>query len=420
MQILYLCHRFPYPPSEGGKIRSFNIIKHLNEHHQLTVVSLIRSQQEANTSAEISKFCSRHIVVRVNEFWQRMRMLLYLPTAKPSSMGYFFSSELQRRINQELTDQSYDLIIVHCSSVAPYVEHITHIPKLIDFCDMDSQKWLIYAGIRRFPLSLGYWLEGHKLAHAERKQANLYNLATVATREELLTLNKMTSEHKAAWFPNGVDADYFVTDDVDKYDPNMLSFIGRMDYFPNETCMIYFCHDVLPKIRRSHPNMQITIVGAHPSKKVLALDKLPGVTVTGWVDDVRPYVRASLAMVAPLTVARGTQNKLLEAMALQVPVITSPLAARGVDAISGEHLLTAVTAADYCSAVDRLIAKPNYRKQLALAGRQRVQSHHSWSTAMTRFDKLIEQCRHNHRQASAAPRQLVDKQRRRVQASDYE
>ena len=409
MKIFYLCHRFPFPPSEGGKIRSFNMIKHLNEHHQVTVVSLIRSRQEAETSAEISNFCTHHIAVRVNELWQRLRMCLYLATTIPSSMGYFFSSELQKRINQELTNHSYDLIIVHCSSVAPYVEKIQHIPKLIDFCDMDSQKWLIYSGIRRFPLNLGYWLEGHKLARAERKQAHLFNLATVATEEELLTLNEMAAAHKTAWFPNGVDADYFATSDSTDYDPNMLSFIGRMDYYPNEICMIDFCHQILPKIRRRYPDMQLTIVGAHPSAKVQTLANLPGVTVTGWVDDIRPFVSSSLAMVAPLTIARGTQNKLLEAMALQVPVITSPLAARGVDAISGEHLLTATTADDYCAAIDKLVTHPDYRAALAVAGRQRVQSHHSWSSAMNRFDTLIDNCLQNHKQTSV--NQLNDKQR---------
>jgi sugar transferase (PEP-CTERM/EpsH1 system associated) len=392
MKILYVCHRFPYPPKRGGKIRPFNMIRHLQASgHQVTVCSLVRSQAEADEGRGIAPHCSAFEMGRVDELTQWARMIIRLPLPTPSSMGYFYSAHLAGKIRHLLAKQRWDLIFVHCSSVAQYVEHVRDVPKILDFGDMDSQKWLEYAAYKPFPLSLGYTLEGRKMLRAEKRLAGRFDLCTATTRAEWQTLEGYGTGAATDWFPNGVDADFFSPTD-DRYEPDTISFIGRMDYYPNQECMARFCKEVWPLLKARRAAMKLLIVGADPSPAMRALGQLPGITVTGSVPDVRPYVRSSALMVAPLAIARGTQNKILEAMALGVPVVTSSVAAGGVDALPGQHLVVADSAGEQADAILRLLDSPAERQRLAQAGRQRMLSHHAWSRSMERLDAVIERC----------------------------
>jgi sugar transferase (PEP-CTERM/EpsH1 system associated) len=328
---------------------------------------------------------------QVSEPLQFARMIVRLPLVTPSSMGYFHSPELAAKVKELLASQSWDLIFVHCSSVAPYVAHVTNVPKILDFGDMDSQKWLEYAHYKPFPLSLGYTLEGHKMLWAEKRLARRFDLCTATTRAEWETLEGYGTGVATNWFPNGVDAGFFSPSDG-AYDADTISFIGRMDYYPNQECMQRFCDQVWPLLRAQRPQMKLLIVGADPSPAMKALGQRPGVTVTGSVPDVRPYIRGSALMVAPLAIARGTQNKILEAMAMGVPVVTSRVAAGGVDAEPEAHLLVADTPAEIAAAVLRVTGDPVERRRLAQSGRERMLSHHDWARSMQRLDAIIESC----------------------------
>src|SRR5690349_5245312 len=189
MKILYVCHRFPFPPKRGGKIRPFNVTKHLARTHDVTVASLVRSTEEARAGEGLAAYCKTYIMERVWNPAAVVRMLGRLPTRTPSSMGFFYSPQLARRITEEVTSAAYDLILVHCSSVAPYVQHVRRTPKILDFGDMDSQKWLAYAAVKPFPLSLGYRLEGLKMQRAEIDLARRFDCCTCTTRAELATLD---------------------------------------------------------------------------------------------------------------------------------------------------------------------------------------------------------------------------------------
>jgi sugar transferase (PEP-CTERM/EpsH1 system associated) len=393
MKVLYLCHRFPFPPKRGGKIRPFNMIRHLSaQGHEVTVCSLSRSAAEAAEAEGIAAHCHAFHVGRVTEPVQMLRMVLRLPLITPSSMGYFYSGELAVKVRELLATQAFDLIFVHCSSVAQYVQHVTHIPKILDFGDMDSQKWLEYAQRKPFPLSLGYRLEGAKMLAAEKRLARRFDLCTATTRAEWETLEGYCTGAATDWFPNGVDASFFDPADAG-YDADTISFIGRMDYYPNQECMARFCSQVWPQLKAQRPAMKLLIVGADPSLEMRRLGDLPGVTVTGSVPDVRPFIRSSAVMVAPLAIARGTQNKILEAMAMGVPVVTSSVAAGGVDAVAESHLLVADSAAEITRAILRIAENPEERRRLAQAGRQRVLSHHAWPRSMQRMDGIIQRCR---------------------------
>jgi polysaccharide biosynthesis protein PslH len=391
VRILYICHRFPFPPKRGGKIRPFNMIQHLSANHAVTVASLVRSAAEGEEGQGLKAYCAAFEMSRVHAPAQMARMVSRVPTLTPSSLGYFYSPQLAGKIRQQLANTRFDLIFVHCSSVAQYVEHIRDVPKILDFGDMDSHKWLEYAHYKPFPLNLGYWLEGRKLLHEEKRLARRFDLCSATTRAEWETLNRYGVDVPTDWFPNGVDAQYF-SPPQEGYESDTICFVGRMDYYPNQECMFDFCSRTLPLIRARVPNVKLLIVGADPSPAVRRLADLPGVTVTGSVPDVRPYLARSALMIAPLNIARGTQNKILEAMAAGVPVVTSAIAGGGVDAIAGEHFFVAQTPEEYAQAVVKILTDRAERQRLALAGRARMLSHHSWSGSMRRLDAIIERC----------------------------
>ncbi len=391
MKILYLCHRFPFPPKRGGKIRPFNMIKHLAATHEVTVASIARSPEEAREGQGIAPFCARFEMAQVSAPIQVARMVARLPTLTPSSFGFFYSADLADRVRALLGRERFNLIFVHCSSVAQYVEHVRDTPKILDFGDMDSQKWLEYARYKPFPLSAGYWLEAKKLEREERRLARRFDLCTATTRAEWETLESYRTGVVTDWFPNGVDNAYFAPSGVE-YDPDTICFVGRMDYYPNQECMFDFCANILPRIQERRAQVKLLIVGADPSPAIKKLGELKGVTVTGSVPDVRPYLERSALMVAPLNIARGTQNKILEAMACGVPVVTSGIAAGGVDAVAGEHFATAASSEEHVQAILRILGNSVERRRLAVAGRERMLSHHSWHRSMQRLDLIIERC----------------------------
>lgn len=401
MKILFICHRFPFPPRRGGKIRPFHIISHLSKTHDVTVASIARSEEEAAAGKGIEEHCSRHVMASVHNRWQIVRAFLRAPTSEPASMGYFYSGYLKKRIRSLLETVAFDLVFVHCSSVAPYVEHVRGVPRILDFGDMDSQKWLDYARNRRDPLKIAYWLEGHKLERRERQLALRFDFCTATTRAELDTLNSFGAPTPTDWFPNGVDFGYFAPADG-PYDPNALCFVGRMDYYPNQEAMLDFCRNVLPALRARIPAVKLSIIGAEPSAEIRRLGDLPGVNVTGTVADIRPLVRQSAAAIAPLHIARGTQNKMLECMAMGVPVVCSQLTLRGVDAVDGEHLLGADRPQEYVEALAGLLSDPARRAAFSRAGRERMMERHSWTKSMQRLDSIIERCLGRYERPAAA------------------
>lgn len=388
MRILFVCHRMPYPPSDGARVRAFHIIRHLARHHAVTVAAPARSADEHAAADALRAHCDAVFTGAISPAAAAARMVKNLATVNPSSMGYFSCPALVTAIRQAHAATPFEMVFVYCSSVAPYVEGLHGVAKVIDFVDMDSQKWRVYAKAHRFPLSLGYWLEGTKLQRAEAAIARAFDLCLCVTPGELATLRSFGVESASGWFPNGVDLDYFAPAG-EPYDDNAICFVGRMDYFPNQQAVTDFCNEVLPKVRKARPEAAFTIIGAEPPPAVRALARRPGVSVTGTVADVRAFVRRSAVSVAPLRIARGVQNKILEAMAMGVPVVASPETANGINATAGEHLIVAADAEAMAAAVIRLLADKEARARLARAARAHVEQAYSWDGAMQKLDTLL-------------------------------
>jgi polysaccharide biosynthesis protein PslH len=391
LKILFVCHRFPFPPQRGGKIRPFNIVKHLSANHEVTVASLVRSKEEAKAGTGLKDYCHDYLMSLITLSQATINALKRLPSRSPFSMGYFYSGKLDKQIQKNIAAKKYDLIMVHCSSVAQYVEDIKGVPKIMDFGDMDSQKWLIYSKVRNFPKNLLFAIEGKRLMKAEADLAKKFTYCSCTTEEEMGTLDRYGVSTPKGWFPNGVDTEFFKPGN-EPYDNDSICFLGRMDYYPNQESMLYFCTYVFPQIRLKRPSARLYIIGADPPKKIRDLGNIPGVEVTGSVKDVRPYVQKCAVNVAPINIARGTQNKILESLAMGVPTVASAVAARGVDCVPEEHILSAVSTEGYVDAILRLMADPNERQRFAEAGRARMLSRHSWESSMKRLDQIIIDC----------------------------
>lgn len=390
MKVLFICHRFPYPPVRGGKIRPFNMIRWLSQKHQVTVASIARTPEELEKGKGISPYCHRYQggVISPQRAW--LQALKCVLSSKPSSLGYFYIPQLHAAVKRLLEEESFDLIWVHCSSVAQYVLHHHRCRRIMDFGDMDSEKWYQYARKRPFPLSLVYWLEGFKLRRYERTLARQFGECSVISPAERKTLESYQLGVSVAVIPNGVDLDFFRNEETE-YNPKSLVFLGRMDYYPNINGVDYFCHAILPRIRREIPEATITIVGSNPVPRIKELAELPGITVTGEVPDVRPFVAKAAVSVVPLRLASGIQNKVLESMAMKIPVVTSSKAAEGIDAIPGEHFLVDDSVEGFSSKVLSVMKDSKLRWRLAEAGRQRVEARHSWTACLQGLDQLIEQ-----------------------------
>ena len=388
VNILFLCHRFPFPPNRGGRIRPFHIVRHFAAHHRVTLASLLHPGDDDAAVAALEAVVPRVIAERVEPARQPLRALERLVRGGPPSFGYFWSPALAERLRRLVAGEAFDLVFVHCSSMAPYVEDV-RAPKILDFGDMDSQKWLAYAAHRRFPLSRVFAVEGRRLQAEEARLAARFDLSTCTTPAEVASLHAIAPAAAGDWFVNGVDHEYFAPAG-EAGAPDAVCFLGRMDYYPNAEAMVRFCRETWPLLRRLRPNATLTIVGASPGRAVRRLGRLPGVRVTGTVADVRPYARHCRVSVAPLAIARGTQNKILESMAMGLAVVASSSAAAGTDTRAGEHLLVADEPRAMGEAIASLLGDEPARARLAAAGRQRVRARHDWAASMQRLDRLAE------------------------------
>jgi sugar transferase (PEP-CTERM/EpsH1 system associated) len=388
MNILFISHRIPFPPDHGGKIRAFNMIRHLAKSHSVVVASLAESEREMEEASGLKNYCSKVIaeVVPASSRWLQASREVF--GGRPSSVAYFWSLNLYKRIGQLLAANKFDVIFVHCAFVAQYVRDYRDGHRILDLCDIDSAKWLDYSRWRAGPLSWGYLLEAKKLRNYEKEVATNFHRCTVATRGELAEFKKLNVGTPCTVIPNGVDLNYFHFH-WNGNDGRVIVFVGRMDYFPNVDGALYFARTIFPIVRRSVPYAELRIVGSNPTKAIRRLANIPGITVTGQVPDVRPHLAEAVVAVAPLRLARGTQNKILEAMAMGIPVVASVEAAKGITATPGENLLVAHDRDTFASHVIKLMQNEQLRRSLSQSGRQKIALTHNWSNSMNILEDLI-------------------------------
>ncbi|PKO57625.1 MAG: hypothetical protein CVU24_18640, partial [Betaproteobacteria bacterium HGW-Betaproteobacteria-18] len=321
----------------------------------------------------------------------RIGAIAALFSSKPLTLAWFYSPELQKIVSRKLCEGSFDLIFVYCSSMAQYVEGASHIPRVIDFVDVDSEKWQQYAGLASFPLNLLYRLESARLRSYERLIAERYQRCFFVSAKEAADFRQLVhGGAKVTAIPNGVDLERF-SPSGGSYKPGTLVFTGAMDYFANADAVLFFVKDILPLVRQSVPGCTLLVVGRNPPASIRALPaKYPGVTVTGAVESVVDYVTASAVFVAPMRIARGVQNKILEAMAMGVPVVTTPLGHEGIEALAGRDIIVVEQPALFARQVVKLLTDPELRNTMSLSGRRGVEEHYDWAKQLGTLEQELE------------------------------
>ena len=404
-----LAHRIPYPPHTGDKVRAYQVARYLAARHDLTLGFVI---DDAADRAGLDALRRDVPDLEWGGLWKPgavARGFGALAAGGSLSVAYFHSRRLDRRIRTRLRDGGYDAVYASSSPMADYVRG-AGVPVVMDFVDVDSDKWTQYAVKQRPPRSWAYRLEGRRLQRFEAEAVRWGHRCILATAAEESLLRSFAPWARTAVIPNGVELDGF---EPPAEAPTVI-FTGAMDYLPNVDAVEHFCADVFPAVRAAVPGARFLIVGLNPAPAVRRLGDLPGVTVTGAVPDVRPYYRQSAVCVAPLRIARGIQNKVLQSMALGVPVVATPAAARGLEARRDEHFRVEEDPARFAQAVIGLVRDSGARRRLAERARGFVEQRHAWPAILARLEALVVEAAGG--KALGSPAVTEAAERRRLEA----
>ena len=392
--LLLLIHRIPYPPNKGDKIRSYNLLKHLARDYRVHLATFVDDAADWQYVPKVEALCASSHFAALNPMLARVRSLGALVKNRSLSLDYYQDADLQRWVDQTVAAHAIKRVLVFSSAMAQYADNYPEARRVIDFCDVDSDKWRQYADKKSWPMSWLYRHEARQLLRYERQVASQYDASLFVSSPEADLFRQLAPESVAriGHFSNGVDTDYFSPehDLASPYAPGerALVFTGAMDYWPNVDAVQWFCDAVFPLLLRQDPGLRFYIVGSRPAPQVQALAQTAGVTVTGTVPDVRPYIRHARVAVAPLRIARGIQNKVLEAMAMATPVVVSPQALEGIAAEPGRELLLAADAQGFAAAVAQLLARGD--NDMGLAARARVEHHYSWPSNLACIGEKLE------------------------------
>ena len=409
MKLLFLAHRIPYPPNKGDKIRSYHELRALTERgHEVHLLAFADDANDLDYQVDLARFCASVRIVRLRKLWARLRALATLPASRPLTLGYFNSWKMRRLVKRAIEQKNFDAIFVYSSAMAQYVPADWRSRTIVDLVDVDSEKWREYAERTSKPGSWLYGIEALRLKKFEMEIVAGFANSILTTRREadlLGDLDEFTRRARVRIITNGVDLDYFqpqstisVVSKIIRHPitaardtkPVRLVFIGAMDYFANVEAVQWFVAEIFPLIRQQEPSAEFLIVGSNPTAEVRKLAQQPGVRVTGTVEDIRPYLREATACVVPLRIARGVQNKLLEAMACGKAIIATTEAAAGLRVAHQEQLLLADSPADFAAAVIEAIRDENLRDSLGWKARRFVETEHNWQPLLQKLIELVE------------------------------
>jgi polysaccharide biosynthesis protein PslH len=388
MRIFFVCQRVPFPPDRGDKITTFNEIRHLSAAHEVHVFCLGDGDRDLDNIPGLRAYAKSVTAVPVRRSASRLRALGALVAGKPLSVAAFDEAELHQAIRRQFAALKPDLIIVYSCNVAQYAEHFPQAPQIMQFADLDSLKWGQYAARARMPLKWIYGTEQRRLLAYERHIAHSFSHALVCTAAEKHDFERLIPGVPVSLVGNGVDLDYFLSAGRPKR-PRSMVFTGVMDYLPNVDAVLWLCDEILPLVQAQIPAASLTICGSRPAAAVLRLAKRPGVRVTGWVADTRPYLDEAEVFAAPLRLARGIQNKLLEGLAMGLPCVTSIAAWSGTVVPRGEGILATDDPKEFAAYVVRLLRDDGYRALMARMARAAVEQHYRWETQMVHLDRVV-------------------------------
>jgi sugar transferase (PEP-CTERM/EpsH1 system associated) len=392
MRILFLAHRLPYPPTKGDKIRSFWELRHLAAHHEVDLFCFYDDAADEEFLQPARKFCSNLYAEKLSWIRSRFQALMALLHGRAFTPAYFYSRAMSDRVKDALRSRNYDLVFVFSSSMVQYVPSGIKIPRILDMVDVDSDKWAQYEQEGRSAVPWVWKMEARRLAEVEWRAIDDFSATLVCTDAEAAVLQRDRSSSKVLVLENELNTDYFdpekveVPQDIADWQPYII-FTGTMDYLPNVDAATFFCSEVFPRLKKSVPNLNFVIAGRNPVRSIRRLSQDSSIHVTGTTADIRPYLKGALAAVAPLRIARGVQNKILEALAMGLPVATSRKAASALPSLLTAHLVVEDDPERLATALAQLCVPPV--KRLPPEVRQILAERLSDPLLTERFEAII-------------------------------
>ncbi|HET7267508.1 MAG TPA: TIGR03087 family PEP-CTERM/XrtA system glycosyltransferase [Oleiagrimonas sp.] len=391
--LLFLCHRLPWPPDKGDKIRSYHVLRHLAAHYHVYLGTFVDDPDDWRHVAEVKTLCAGTCIRPLKPWLARWRALAALARGEALTPGCYRDPVMRRWIEQLVAAHRVDLALCYSSGVAPLVMRHDQLPRVMDFVDADSDKWQQYAQTRHGLKRLIYQREAHRLASFERSVAMRFDASVFVSEAEAAFFRRddPTLEYRVHGIPNGVDTAYWDPhrDYRNPYptDTRVVVFVGAMDYRANVHAAQWFAREVWPRVSAGRTDARFYIVGSHPTREVLGLGDQPGITVTGRVDDVRPYLAHAHVVAAPLRIARGIQNKVLEALAMQKVVLTTPEAWEGIEDFAGRKGLISDSPETMADATLRWLDVT--RPARVPAARAAVMSRYDWARNLDAYENVL-------------------------------
>lgn len=394
--LLYLSHRIPYPPNKGDKIRSFKILEYLSRSYRIHLGCFVDDPEDLKHVDALNEICAQVCAVENLGLRRKLKAVPGLLTGRALSVSMFFSPAIKSWVEKVIAEVNPSSAFIYSSAMAQYLCQSggTKLPYVIDFVDVDSDKWKQYSETAHFPLKWIYKREARTLLDYDRSVALNAASALFVSESEATLFQSLAPEsaRKTQAVRNGIDHVKFSPNQgwANPYSGKgpILVFTGSMDYWPNVDAVTWFATDIFSVIRRTFPTCQFYIVGARPTAQVQALAEIDGISVTGGVPEVQPYLHHAAAAVAPLRIARGIQNKVLEAMAMGLPTIVTKAALEGVNAKVGEEVLLAKHQDDFVKAVAKIIDN-EFAAEMGTKARDRVVRDYSWDDQLFQLDDIM-------------------------------
>lgn len=390
LNLVVVAPRFPFPLDKGDRLTIFHLLEFFARRHLVSLVCFLEEGQDPAWAEKVAPFCARVEMVPLRKSRAYFNCATGLWGRTPLQIHYYRDAAMRAAVGRVIDDLQPDLLYAHTIRMGQYIEPYRTYPRVLAMqiaMTLNYQRLAEHAD--NWASKLFFTTEYRKVRAFEAEYARQFDRVLLISQHDLDAIEQKRPLDNVFFSPHGVDFDYFAPDESVAKEPDSLILTGNMNYAPNVDAVTYFCAEILPLVRQQVPAVKVNIVGADPAPKVLALAQEPGVQVTGRVPDLRPYMNRAQVALAPLRIGAGLQNKVLEGMAMGLPMVITSVANEGIQAKAPDHLLIGDTAEAFAACVVTLLQDADQRRRLGAAARTFIQQQWSWDKHFSDLEQLF-------------------------------